>query len=160
MPATRPVVSLLAAAACAALVVAASATVSASAGAHVRQAPAPGVISVVAGGAGGPGIATTVALANTNVQTRNCGVTYGDGNLYIGDGPPAARSTRATTGSPRRPGSAPRGRSATPARRPARPCWGRAGSCSITRAAWSSRTVAKTRCAWWPGRQAPSTGRQ
>ena len=84
MPATRPVTSLLAAAACAALAVAAaSAAVSASA--HARLAPAPGLISVVAGGAGGPGLATTVALASTQVSTRNCGVSYGDGSLYIGD---------------------------------------------------------------------------
>ncbi len=85
MPATRPVISLLAAAACAALAVA-SASAAVSASTHARLAPAPGAISVVAGGAGGPGLATTVALASTNVQTRNCGVAYGGGNLYIGDG--------------------------------------------------------------------------
>ncbi len=87
MPATRPVISLLAVAACAALAVAsASATASASAGEHVRQAPAPGLISAVAGGVGGPWPATAVALGNTQVSTANCGVAYGADSLYVGDG--------------------------------------------------------------------------
>jgi len=82
MPFTRPVIGLLTAAACSALAVAA---VSASARAQVDAAPAPGAISVVAGGAGGPGLATTVALSNTSAQARNCGVSYAGGSLYIGD---------------------------------------------------------------------------
>jgi sugar lactone lactonase YvrE len=77
----------MAATACSALAMgAASATASASARPHVRPALAPGVISVVAGGVGGPGLATTVALSNINVLSGNCGVTYAAGSLYIGDG--------------------------------------------------------------------------
>src|SRR5579859_584969 len=39
-----------------------------------------GVISTIAGGAGGPGIATTIGLANP------CGVSFGGGSLRIADG--------------------------------------------------------------------------
>jgi hypothetical protein len=83
MPFTRPVIGLLTAAACSVLAVAA---VSASARAQVDAGPAPGAISVVAGGAGGPGLATAVALSSINAQARNCGVSYAGGSLYIGDG--------------------------------------------------------------------------
>ena len=51
----------------------------------MRPALAPGVISVLAGGPGGPAQATTVALTNVNVSSGPCGVTYAAGNLYFGD---------------------------------------------------------------------------
>ena len=88
MPAIRRVISMFTTAtACLALVAgAASTAASASARPHVPAALAPGVISVVAGGAGGPGRATTVALANSNVGGQSCGLAYGAGSLYIGDG--------------------------------------------------------------------------
>ena len=43
------------------------------------QAVAPGVITTIAGGAGGPAAATSVGLRAA------CGVAYGAGHLYIGD---------------------------------------------------------------------------
>jgi hypothetical protein len=44
-----------------------------------RAAPAPGTITTVAGGVGGPGKATTVALAP-------CGVSVQNGSIYVADG--------------------------------------------------------------------------
>jgi trimeric autotransporter adhesin len=44
-----------------------------------RAAPAPGTITTVAGGVGGPGQATTVALAP-------CGVSFQNGSIYVADG--------------------------------------------------------------------------
>ena len=44
-----------------------------------RAAPAPGTITTVAGGVGGPGQATTVALAP-------CGVSFQSGSIYVADG--------------------------------------------------------------------------
>ena len=43
-----------------------------------RAAPAPGTITTVAGGVGGPGQATTVALAP-------CGVSFQQGSIYVAD---------------------------------------------------------------------------
>ena len=71
-----------------AAVVAAAALVPAVAGAGARAQAAPGggravaagVISTVAGGVGGPAKATRVALRSA------CGVAFGAGSLYIGDG--------------------------------------------------------------------------
>ena len=44
-----------------------------------RAAAGAGLISTVAGGVGGPGRATRVAV------TTPCGASFGDGNLYIAD---------------------------------------------------------------------------
>jgi hypothetical protein len=117
------VISLLAAAACAALV-AAAAPAAASASARAQVPPAPGLISVVAGGVGVPGVATTVALGNANLSTGNCGVAYGGGSLYIGDGTSVRAVSPGNDRLTTRPGSAPPVRSATAARRPVRPCGG------------------------------------
>lgn len=49
-----------------------------------RLASGSGVISTVAGGVGGPALATKVALGS-NLVNPNCGVAFGGGSLYIGD---------------------------------------------------------------------------
>jgi hypothetical protein len=53
------------------------------AGAGIARAGAAGTISTIAGGVGGPGRATKVALA-LGFSTRVCGVSAGGGHAYIG----------------------------------------------------------------------------
>jgi trimeric autotransporter adhesin len=72
-----PVVAVLALAGVAALAGAGQASAAPRAG-HEAIA---GTIATVAGGVGGPGLATTVALSG------DCGVSFGAGSLYIADGP-------------------------------------------------------------------------
>src|SRR6516164_3385724 len=57
----------------------ASSATAAAAPREARAAPAPGTITTVAGGVGGPGQATTVALAP-------CGVSFQNGSIYVADG--------------------------------------------------------------------------
>src|SRR5580658_8211704 len=48
--------------------------------------PSPGTIGTVAGGVGGPGPATQVSLSALGTTALGpCGVTYGDGRLYVPD---------------------------------------------------------------------------
>ena len=56
----------------------ASSATAAAAPREARAAPAPGTITTVAGGVGGPGQATTVALAP-------CGVSFQQGSIYVAD---------------------------------------------------------------------------
>ena len=77
-----------------------------------RAAPAPGTITTVAGGVGGPGKATTVALAP-------CGVSFQNGTIYVADGGTVRTISPAGVVSWPAPGSAGRGPPA--ASRPALP---------------------------------------
>jgi ribulose-5-phosphate 4-epimerase/fuculose-1-phosphate aldolase len=64
------------------------------AAAHAGQAPA-GTISTVAGGVGGPGRATKVAL-DVGLGASTCGVSFGAGHVYIGAAGTVRQVTPAT----------------------------------------------------------------